>query len=413
MTWLATPPETDFSIHNLPFGIFTAPDRSPRVGVAIGDQVIDLFAVAQQGWLDDLVPNRTVFAQLYLNDLIATGKAVTSILRQRLQHWLTDEESPLRTQEQCLLPRDQVTMHLPVRVGDYTDFYSSIEHATNVGKLFRDPDNALLPNWKHLPVAYHGRASSIIASGIDIRRPAGQMLPPGADTPVFGPTQRLDFELEVAFVIGKENALGQPITTADAEEYIFGFLLFNDWSARDIQSWEYRPLGPFLGKNFASSVSPWIVPLEALAPFRVAGPKQDPPVLPYLQYADDHHFDINLEVGIQPRGEAETMVCRSNYRHLYWNPVQQLAHHTCNGCNVRVGDLLASGTISGRQPTAFGSLLESSQGGRQPLALRGGQQRTFLEDFDTVRMRGFARRGELRVGFGEVTTTILPNETTL
>jgi fumarylacetoacetase len=411
MSWLNTPPETDFSVHNLPYGVFSTPDRAPRAGVAIGDHVIDLAAVARLGLLDDLIPDRTVLNQPYLNDLIATGKSVTSALRRRLQQWLTVPDSPLREREQCLLSSHTVQLHLPVRVGDYTDFYSSIEHATNVGKLFRDPDNALLPNWKHLPVAYHGRASSIVVSGVDIRRPAGQLLPPGADQPIFAPTQRLDYELEVAFVIGRENALGQPIATGAAEDYIFGLLLFNDWSARDIQQWEYRPLGPFLGKNFASSVSPWIVPLEALEPFRVGGPQQDPKVLPYLEYTGEHHFDIDLEVSIQPPDGPQTTVCRSNYRHLYWNPVQQLAHHTCNGCNVRVGDLLASGTISGRQPTAFGSLLEATKNGREPLVLRDGQQRAFLADHDTVRMRGFARRGDIRVGFGEVATTILPNET--
>jgi fumarylacetoacetase len=411
MTWLKIPPQTDFSVHNLPYGIFSTPDRDRRAGVAIGEHVIDLAAVARLGLLDDLLPAPTVLEQPHLNDLIATGKATTAALRRRLQQWLTAPDSPLREREQCILPRNELQLHLPVRVGDYTDFYSSIEHATNVGKLFRDPENALLPNWKHLPVAYHGRASSIVVSGVDIRRPAGQLLLPGGDQPVFGPTERLDYELEVAFVIGQENPLGQPIATKEAEDYIFGLLLFNDWSARDIQRWEYRPLGPFLGKNFASSVSPWIVPLEALEPFRVGGPQQDPPVLPYLEYSGDHHFDIDLEVSIQPQNGSQTTVCRSNYRHLYWNPVQQLAHHTCNGCNVRVGDLLASGTISGRQPTAFGSLLEATTNGREPLVLRDGQQRMFLADHDTVRMRGFARRGEVRVGFGEVVTTILPNET--
>lgn len=413
MTWISIPPDSDFSIHNLPYGIFTTPQRNPRAGVAIGDRLIDLYAVAEQGWLDDLVPNRTAFRQACLNDLIHCGKDVTSVLRKRLQYWLTDPDSPLSRLESAVIPRSEVRMHLPVRVGDYTDFYSSIEHATNVGKLFRDPDNALLPNWRHLPVAYHGRASSIIASGIDIQRPAGQILLDGADAPVFEPTRRLDFELEVAFLIGRENALGQPIATQDAEDYIFGFLLFNDWSARDIQSWEYRPLGPFLGKNFASSVSPWIVPLEALEPFRTEGPEQEPAVLPYLRAAGNHHFNIDLEVSIQPREGIETTVCRSNYRHLYWSPVQQLAHHVSNGCNLRIGDLLASGTISGREANSYGSLLELSQGGRQALTLRDGSQRTFLQDYDTVRLRGFARQGEIRVGFGEVETTILPNESNL
>jgi fumarylacetoacetase len=298
-------------------------------------------------------------------------------------------------------------MHLPVEVGDYTDFYSSIEHATNVGKMFRDPANALLPNWKHLPVGYHGRASSIVVSGTPIQRPSGQILPKGAEQPVFQPSTRLDFELEMAFIIGKESQLGQPISTAAAADYIFGLALFNDWSARDIQQWEYVPLGPFLGKNFGSSISPWIVTLEALEPFKVNGPVQEPAVLPYLQFEGPWNYDIALEVGIQPATNSETIVSRSNYKFMYWNMLQQLAHHTVNGCNVRIGDVMASGTISGPEEGSFGSMLEIAWMGTKPIQMVDGSTRTFLQDGDRVIMRGFAQNAQIRVGFGAVEGTII------
>ena len=299
-------------------------------------------------------------------------------------------------------------MHLPVRVGDYTDFYSSIEHATNVGKMFRDPENALLPNWKHLPVGYHGRASSIIVSGIDIHRPKGQTKPPEG-APVYGPSQRMDFELEMGFIIGKDSGLGDSISTEQAEDYIFGMVLFNDWSARDIQKWEYVPLGPFLGKNFASSISPWVIPLEALDHFRVNGPHQDPKVLPYLEYSGQKNYDINLEVQIHPEGaEKPTSVSNSNFKYMYWNMNQQLAHHTVNGCNVAVGDIMASGTISGQEPSSFGSMLELCWAGSKPVLLNNGEKRKFLKDGDTVIMKGFAKKDGIRVGFGEVLSKLLP-----
>ena len=299
-------------------------------------------------------------------------------------------------------------MHLPIKVGDYTDFYSSMEHATNIGKMFRDPENALLPNWKHLPVGYHGRASSIIVSGQPIRRPKGQTIPKGATQPVFKPSARLDFELEMGFVIGKESNLGQPISTSKAEDYIFGLVLFNDWSARDIQKWEYVPLGPFLGKSFASSISPWVVPLEAFDPFRVVGPIQAPKVLPYLQYKGLRNYNINLTVGIVPEEGTEQVVCQSNFKYMYWNMSQQLAHHTINGCNVNVGDLMASGTISGKDKNSYGSMLELSWSGTKPLSMNDGSTRTFIEDGDTVVMRGYAEKDGIRVGFGEVSGKILP-----
>ena len=293
----------------------------------------------------------------------------------------------------------EVEMVLPVYVPSYTDFYSSIEHATNIGSMIRDPENALMPNWKHIPVGYHGRSSSIIISGEPVRRPK---------EPSVGPTKRLDFELEMAFVVSTETELGQTVSTAKAEDHIFGFVLFNDWSARDIQVWEYVPLGPFLAKNFASSVSPWIVTLEALEDFRVAGPKQDPPVLPYLEFSGDRNFDINLEVGIVPEGSTEEVVCQSNFRYMYWNICQQLAHHTVNGCNIEVGDMYASGTISGPDPGSYGSMMELAWKGTRPLKMPDGSTRTFIDDGDTVIMRGFAEKDGKRVGFGEVSTKILP-----
>jgi fumarylacetoacetase len=299
-------------------------------------------------------------------------------------------------------------MHLPLHIGDYTDFYSSIEHATNVGTMFRDPANALLPNWKHLPVGYHGRASSIVISGTEVRRPNGQTKPVDAPAPVFGASKMLDFELEMAFVVGKNTQLGDSVSTSAAEDHIFGFMLFNDWSARDVQTWEYVPLGPFLSKNFASSVSAWIVTLDALEPFRVEGPVQEPEVLPYLKYEGHKNFDIALEVFLQPEGQAEQKICTSNFKYMYWNIAQQLAHHTVNGCNIRVGDLYASGTISGSTPDSYGSMLELTWRGTKPIAMADGSERKFILDGDTIIMRGYAQRGDLRVGFGEVRGKVLP-----
>jgi fumarylacetoacetase len=399
------PAHSDFSIHNLPFGIFSTKGSAPRVGVAIGEHVLDLKAVVDLGFLN-ISPE--VVAQPSLNAFIALGKQTTKTVRQVLQQWLQQEDSLLYDHPNLFYLQKEVKMHLPVEVGDYTDFYSSIEHATNVGSMFRDPNNALLPNWKHLPVGYHGRASSIILSGTDIYRPKGQLLPEGAAQPVFQPTAKLDFELEMAFIVGKENPLGTTISTAQAEEYIFGMVLFNDWSARDLQKWEYVPLGPFLAKSFASSISPWVVPLEALEPFRVNGPKQVPAVLPYLQFEGKKNYAIELTVDLQtPDGITHPLV-QSNYRYMYWNMVQQLAHHSSNGCNIRVGDMMASGTISGKTKNSFGSLLELSWGGKRPLKLKNGMERCFLEDGDRISMHAFAEKEGKRIGFGEVTTKIYP-----
>lgn len=408
-SWLDIASDSDFSIHNLPFGIYSTSRQKPQVGVAIGDQIINVAAVNMHKLLADISVDPLVFSQPSLNALIELGKPVTHSLRLQLQALLTEPNSPLRAvADSVLVPQAEARMHLPVTVGDYTDFYSSEEHATRVGTMFRGAENALPPNWKHLPIAYHGRASSIVVSGTPVHRPQGQMMPPDATQPTFGPTQKLDFELEMAFVVGKNTSLGQSISVAEAEDHIFGLLLFNDWSARDIQQWEYQPLGPFLGKNFASSVSPWVVPLEALRDFRVAGPKQSPEPLPYLQTSGNHNYDIQLEVALQPEGQSPTTVSRSNSRYLYWNMAQQLAHHTVNGCNVRVGDLMASGTISGPELASSGSLLELTQNGKQSLTLADGSARTFVEDHDTVILRGYAEQAGKRVGFGEVRTQILP-----
>ena len=399
------PENSDFSIHNIPFGIFSTQDRSPRIGVAIGEHILDLAAVAE---LDVFDFNTALLEKDTLNDFISLGKEITTRVRKKIQHWLKDDNSALAGKPELFVKQSEAQMHMPVAVGDYTDFYSSLEHATNVGKMFRDPENALLPNWKHIPVGYHGRASSIIVSGQPIHRPKGQTMPNGADSPVFGPTKRLDFELEMGFICGKETKLGESVSTANAEDYIFGLVLFNDWSARDIQKWEYVPLGPFLAKNFASSISPWVVTLEALEPFKLAGPKQEPEVLPYLTYEGKKNYDINLEVGITPEEGKETTVCQSNFKHMYWNMAQQLAHHTVNGCNINIGDMMASGTISGKEENSFGSMLELSWGGTQPIQLKDGSERKFIEDGDTVTMRGYAQNGDIRVGFGEVSAKVLP-----
>ncbi len=408
-SWVHIPKDSDFSIHNLPFGIFTSKGQPKTVGVALGNSVIDLKKLAELGAFNTLGINPKVFENEFLNDFIALGKPITNAVRLTVQQIFGTEDHALRGQvADCLLHVDTVTMHLPVRIGDYTDFYSSEEHATNVGKMFRDPANALLPNWKHLPVGYHGRASSIFVSGTDFHRPKGQTRPNDAEPPVFGPTRQLDFELEMAAIIGRSTPQGRAISTAEADDYVFGFVLFNDWSARDIQKWEYVPLGPFLGKNFFSSVSPWVVTLEALEPFRVAGYEQVPEVLPYLKYTGQKNFNVALEVAIQPENSTETTVCCSNFRYMYWTVNQQLAHHTINGCNLNIGDLMASGTISGSTEDSFGSMLELAWAGKKPLTLADGSTRTFIADGDTVILRGHAEKDGVRVGFGEVRNKVLP-----
>jgi fumarylacetoacetase len=399
------PSNSDFSIYNLPFGIFSVAGDAKRAGVAIGDQIIDLAALQASGALANLDLPTGIFEKDVLNDFIALGRPVWRALRSRLQALIQADDSKLLA---ALVPQSSATTHLPVRIGDYTDFYSSKEHSTNVGIMFRGKDNALMPNWLHMPIGYHGRSSSIIVSGQPIHRPKGQVVPKDSETPIFSETKLLDIELEMAYIIGKSTELGETISTAEAEDHVFGLLLFNDWSARDIQKWEYQPLGPFLGKNFASSVSPWIVTLDALEPFRVEAPVQDPPVMDYLQYEGKKAFDIQLEVYLKPKDGAEQKISASNHKYLYWTIVQQIAHHTINGCNLNVGDMMASGTISGPTKDSFGSLLELTWAGQEPIQLADGTERRFLQDYDTITIRGFCEKEGIRVGFGEVTTQILP-----
>jgi fumarylacetoacetase len=403
---------SDFPIQNLPFGVFsTSQLRAPRAGVAIGDQVLDLSVLESVGLLTPA--SHKVFDQATLNDFIALGKTAWQSVREQISLLLRADEGRLRDdaslRARALIPMQQATMHLPVKVGGYTDFYSSKEHATNVGSMFRDPANALLPNWLHLPVGYNGRASSVVISGTEIRRPMGQVKLPTADMPSFARCAKLDFELETAFIVGADTALGEPVSVDRAESLIFGMVLLNDWSARDIQQWEYVPLGPFNAKSFATSISPWIVTMEALEPFRVPGPVQDPPPLPYLRQTGAHSVDISLSVDLQPQDAHEpTTICRTNYRAMYWSMAQQLAHHTVSGCNVGVGDLMASGTISGSTPDSYGSLLELAWNGQRPLTLADGKtQRSFLEDGDLVTMRGWCEKDSYRVGFGAVQGRVL------
>lgn len=410
-SWIDIPTDSDFTLHNIPFGVFST-DGHARAGIAIGRQVLDLAALHDAGLLDGLSLPNGIFDTPVLNGYMALGKQVWTPTRQRIIQLLTEGNDELRANKalcnRCFFSQERVTMHLPVQVGDYTDFYSSREHATNVGTMFRDPANALLPNWLHLPVGYHGRSSSIVISGTPFHRPKGQTKADDATSPSFGPTRLLDFELEMAFIIGQPNAMGESVSVEKAEDHIFGMVLFNDWSARDIQKWEYVPLGPFLAKNFASHVSPWIVTMDALEPFRVESPKQESEVLPYLKSSGKHNFDIALEVQIAPEGKTPHTVCRSNFKYMYWSMAQQLAHHTVNGCNMRVGDMCASGTISGPTPDSFGSMLEISWKGTKPVEMPDGTERKFILDGDTVIMKGHCQRNGIRIGFGEVTAKVLP-----
>jgi|TARA_B100001094_G_scaffold128349_1_gene124418 fumarylacetoacetase len=409
-SWLKVSSKSDFSIYNLPFGIFSTNEKNKRIGVAIGDHVIDLHACNSLDLFKHLNIESHVFKNSFLNNFIELGKEITSKVREILQSELTNDNSLIKHNSNCIIPIDSVEMHLPVKIGDYTDFYSSIEHASNIGSMFRDPSNPLLPNWKHIPVGYHGRASSIIVSGKNIYRPKGQIMPLDSETPIFSSSNRVDFELEMGYIIGKNSSLGSSISTKNSEDYIFGKVLFNDWSARDIQKWEYVPLGPFLGKSFASSISPWVVTMEALDPFRIAGPIQEPNVLDYLKFDGLKNYDINLSVSITPEdSNIESIVCNSNFKYMYWNMNQQIAHHTVNGCNLNVGDMMASGTISGHTKESYGSMLELSWGGKNPIELKDGSKRTFINDKDTVTMKGYCEKNNIRVGFGEVKSKILPS----
>jgi fumarylacetoacetase len=411
-SWLNVPENSDFPIQNIPFGVFLTKDDVITIGTRIGDYAIDLGALQQLNYFEGIDLTDDMFMQDTLNDFISDGKKTWRLVRNRIGDIFDSNNPKLRDnpehREIVIFTMDEVEMQLPVLIGDYTDFYSSKEHATNVGKMFRDPANALLPNWLHIPVGYHGRSSTIIPSGIPVHRPMGQTLPNGETTPVFGPSRLVDFELETAFITTDANIMGENIPVTEAEDYIFGMVLLNDWSARDIQKWEYVPLGPFLAKNFASSISPWIVTMDALEPFRCKGPVQEPTPLPYLQQKGKHAFDINLEVYIEPENAEPTLVSKSNFKYMYWSMSQQLAHHTSNGCRLNSGDMMGSGTISGPTPDSFGSMLELTWGGKNPLTMSDGTERKFINDNDTVTIKGHCQNSSVRIGFGEVSTKLLP-----
>jgi len=405
--------DSDFSIHNLPYGIFSEnQDGKRRAGVAIGEHVLDLSVLEAEGLLS--LAGGSYFDKPTLNAFIDSGRDNWTQARTTIQKLLSSTNDTLRDnadlQKKALFQQADVTMHMPVHVPGFTDFYSSKEHATNVGTMFRDPDNALLPNWTEMPVGYNGRASTVIVSGTDVVRPSGQLKPNADDRPIFSACKRLDFELETAFVVGKGNSIGQPIAVDHASDHIFGMVLLNDWSARDIQKWEYVPLGPFNAKTFASEVSPWIVTMDALAPFKTACPTQEPKPLAYLNETDSNNsFDINLSVELLPENaESATVICETNFKYMYWSMAQQLTHHTITGCKVEVGDMMGSGTISGPTPDSYGSMLEIAWNATKPVTLKGGETRSFIEDGDTVIMKGYSEKDGIRVGFGEVRGKVLP-----
>ncbi len=412
-SFIAVSPESHFPIQNLPFGVFSTPSKpSKRVGVAIGDRILDLAVLERAGRLP-VAADARIFDRDDIHAFLECGPAVWKRTRRRIGALLRGDRAELRDDSElrarAFVAMDDARMHLPVRPSGFTDFYSSKEHATNVGMLFRDPQKALLPNWLELPVAYNGRASSVVVSGTPVRRPSGQFAISGAARPGFAPTRKLDFELETAFIVGEGNALGEPVDVADAERRIFGLVLLNDWTARDIQQWEYVPLGPFNGKSFATSISPWVVMLEALEPFRAAGPQQVPEPLPYLRHPGANGYDIALEVALRPGASgAASTICRGNAKTLYWSMAQQLAHHTVSGCNARPGDLMGSGTISGEAIDSVGSLIECTSDGRYPLQLGDGTTRTYLEDGDEVVMTGYCTGATYRVGFGELRGRVVP-----
>lgn len=415
-TWVEVPHDSDFTIWNLPYGIFKTSAGKIAAGVAIGQQILNLAQLFELGYLKNcgLPESENVFHTHTLNSFIALGNEVWSNVRHRITHLLLVENTELQGNQEHIntifVNQNEVEMLLPVEVPDYTDFYSSLEHASNVGKMFRPDAPPLLPNWKHMPIGYHGRSSSIVVSGTPFHRPKGQLMPDGAEMPVYGSSKQLDIELEMAFIVGKPTKMGESVSVENASKHIFGMVLFNDWSARDIQKWEYVPLGPFLGKNFASSVSPWIVTMEALEYFKTKGPEQDVEVLPYLKFSGNLNFDIDLKVFLKPENaDKEELICESNHKYLYWNIYQQLAHHTVNGCNIRVGDMCASGTISAPFDNGYGSMLELTWRGTKPLKLSNGEERKFLNDGDTIIFRGKCEKNGVRIGFGEVSGKILPS----
>ena len=411
-SWLPVDKNSDFPIQNIPFGVFLTTDDIITIGTRIGDYAIDLGALHQLGYFEGIPLTDDIFLQNSLNDFISDGKKTWRLVRNRISDLFEENNPALRDHKEhrdvVLFAVSEIEMQLPVQIGDYTDFYSSKEHATNIGKMFRDPENALLPNWLHLPVGYHGRSSTIVPSGTPVKRPKGQTIPKDSKTPVFGPSKMVDFELEMAFITTDANLMGEAIPVEEAEDYIFGLVLFNDWSARDIQKWEYVPLGPFLAKNFASSISPWIVTLDALEPFRVDGPVQEPEPLPYLKHSGKKSFDIHLEAELITKQGVGTTIARSNFKYMYWTMAQQLAHHTVNGCKVNSGDMMGSGTISGSSEDSYGSMLELAWQGTKPIHLSNGETRTSIQDFDTVVLRGYCGNDNIRIGFGEVRSELLP-----
>jgi len=413
-SFIEVPPDSHFPLENLPFGVFQSKQGKPRVGVAIGDLVVDLSVLEEfDHFRSQEFQDQKVFSEDSLNKFLALGRPAWRKTREILQHLLSTGTPTLRDdarlREKVFHAQKDVVMKLPARIGNYTDFYSSYHHAHNVGTMLRGPENALMPNWKWLPVAYHGRASSVVVSGTEVRRPQGQIKPPEASAPAFGPTKSLDYELEMALLIGPGNSLGEPVSINRAVDHVFGFVLMNDWSARDIQAWEYQPLGPFLAKNFCTSISPWVVTLDALEPFREPLPPQDPGPLPYLRWKNDFTFDIYLEASLQTSSmNAPHVITQTNFQNLYWSIAQQLAHHTITGCNLESGDLLASGTISGATEESRGCMLELTWRGANPLKLPNGETRKWLEDRDTLTITGWAQGDGYRVGFGEVSGRILP-----
>ncbi len=405
-SWVAAAndPDGDFPLNNLPYGVFSKGASEPRPCVAIGDQVLDLAWAEEERLIE--VAATPVFDVPYLNEFMELGPEVWSGLRAKLQSLLAEGADAARLAD-GMHAMERVEMHMPFVVSEYTDFYAGRHHATNVGTMFRGAENALPPNWLHIPIGYNGRASTVVVSGTEVRRPLGQLKPPGADVPYFGPCKRLDIELEMGAVVGFGNEMGEPVSIAQADEMIFGYVLLNDWSARDIQAWEYQPLGPFQAKVFATSVSPWVVTKEALEPFRTDCPKRDFPLLDYLQEEKPGLYDIELEVWMEPEGGTRSRIAKTNYREMYYSSAQQLTHHAIGGCEMNTGDLLGSGTISGPEKDARGSLLELSWGGKEPLEI-GGVERSFLEDGDHVALTGYAQGKGYRIGFGSCDGKIIP-----
>lgn len=404
-SWLEVDKNSDFPIQNIPFGVFLTKHDIITIGTRIGEYAIDLAALHQLGYFEGIPLTDDIFMQDTLDDFIADGQNTWRLVRNRISEIFDAENTKLRDtkkhRKEVIFNMKEVEMKLPINVCDYTDFYSSKEHATNVGRMFRDSEKTLTKNWLHIPLAYHGRSSSVVVSGTKVRRPHGQTFPQGASEPVFGPSKLVDFELEMGFITTEANKFGKNIPINETEENIFGMVLLNDWSARDIQKWESEPLGPFLAKNFATTISPWIVTMDALQPFRVESPKQDPQPFEYLQKEGKNSFNIHLQASIKPKKEEETVVCNTNFKYMYWTIYQQLAHHTINGCNVRAGDLFGSGTISGPTEGSYGSMLELTWGGTKPIKMNDGTERKFLNDNDAVILRGYCKNDEVRIGFGE------------